>query len=86
MAAVWPNRAVYTRSITVRPRQLLTVGPHDNQARERPIHLTTAGLHILALARLAKVHITTIVRLEAFDAHQVRGQSGHDYRCGECAR
>jgi hypothetical protein len=30
----------------------------------------------LELARLAKVHITTIVRLEAFDAQQVRGQSG----------
>jgi hypothetical protein len=28
------------------------------------------------LARLAKVHITTIVRLETFDAQQVRGQSG----------
>jgi hypothetical protein len=28
------------------------------------------------MARLAKVHITTIVRLEGFDAHTVRGQSG----------
>jgi hypothetical protein len=28
------------------------------------------------LARLAKVHITTIVRLEAFDAQPVRGQNG----------
>jgi hypothetical protein len=28
------------------------------------------------LARLAKVYITTIVRLEAFDAQQVHGQSG----------
>jgi hypothetical protein len=27
------------------------------------------------LARLAKVHITTIVRLEAFDKQEVRGQS-----------
>jgi hypothetical protein len=32
--------------------------------------------HCAELARLAKVHITTIVRLEAFDAQQVRGQSG----------
>ena len=30
----------------------------------------------LKLARLAKVHITTIIRLEGFDAHPVRGQSG----------
>ena len=35
-----------------------------------------AGLDRSELARLAKVHITTIVRLEAFDAQQVRGQSG----------
>jgi hypothetical protein len=27
-------------------------------------------------SRLAKVHITTIVRLEAFNAQQMRGQSG----------
>ena len=71
MAAVWPNRAVYTRSITVRPRQLLTVGPHDNRARERPIHLTTAGLHILARRELAKMHITTMCLM--IDAQQVRG-------------
>ena len=35
-----------------------------------------AGLDQSELARLAKVHVTTIVRLEAFEAHQVRGQSG----------
>jgi predicted transcriptional regulator len=35
-----------------------------------------AGLDQSELARLAKVHVTTIVRLEAFEAQQVRGQSG----------
>jgi predicted transcriptional regulator len=35
-----------------------------------------AGLDQSELARLAKVHVTTIVRLEAFEANQVRGQSG----------
>ena len=35
-----------------------------------------AGLDRAELARLAKVHITSIVRLEAFDVQQVRGQSG----------
>jgi predicted transcriptional regulator len=34
------------------------------------------GLDQSELARLAKVHVTTIVRLEAFDAQPVRGQSG----------
>jgi predicted transcriptional regulator len=34
-----------------------------------------AGLDQSELARLAKVHITTIVRLEAFDANEVNGQS-----------
>ena len=34
-----------------------------------------AGLDRSELARLAKVHITTIVRLVAFNAQQVRGQS-----------
>ena len=28
------------------------------------------------MARLAKVHLTTVVRLEAFDAQPMRGQSG----------
>jgi predicted transcriptional regulator len=35
-----------------------------------------AGLEQSDLARLAKVHVTTLVRLEAFDASPVRGQSG----------
>jgi predicted transcriptional regulator len=35
-----------------------------------------AGLDQSELAKLAKVHVTTIVRLEAFEAQQVRGQSG----------
>ena len=35
-----------------------------------------AGPDRSELARLAKVHITTIVRLEAFDAQQARGRSG----------
>ena len=35
-----------------------------------------AGLEQAELARLAKVHITTIVRLEGFGAESVRGQSG----------
>jgi hypothetical protein len=35
-----------------------------------------AGLDQSELARLAKVHITTVVRLEAFDAQTMRGQSG----------
>ena len=32
--------------------------------------------HPTMLRDFAKVHVTTIVRLEAFDAQQVRGQSG----------
>jgi predicted transcriptional regulator len=35
-----------------------------------------AGLDQSKLAKLAKVHITTIIRLEGFDAHPVGGQSG----------
>ena len=37
---------------------------------------TAHGLDQSELAKLAKVHPTTIIRLEAFDAHSVRGQSG----------
>ena len=33
-------------------------------------------IHTHYVARLAKVHVTTIVRLEAFEAQQVRGPSG----------
>jgi diacylglycerol kinase family enzyme len=36
----------------------------------------TRRLEQSELAKLAKVHITTKVRLEGFDAHVVRGQSG----------
>jgi hypothetical protein len=50
MATVLPSQAALTRFTVLHPRHLLTVGPHDNRARERPIHLTTAGLHILARA------------------------------------
>jgi transcriptional regulator with XRE-family HTH domain len=35
-----------------------------------------AGLDQSELAKLSKVHPTTIIRLEAFDAESVRGQSG----------
>ena len=35
-----------------------------------------AGLDQSELAKLSKVHSTTIIRLEAFDAQPVRGQSG----------
>src|SRR5262245_15225438 len=37
MAAVWLSQAVYTRSITVRPRQLLTAGPHDKTDAGSPL-------------------------------------------------
>jgi hypothetical protein len=35
-----------------------------------------AGLDQSELARLVRIHVTTIVRREGFDAQKVRGQSG----------
>jgi hypothetical protein len=37
MAAVWLSQGVFTRSITVRPRQLLTAGPHDKTDAGSPL-------------------------------------------------
>jgi hypothetical protein len=38
MAAVWLSQGVFTRFITVRPRQLLTAGPpHDKTDADSPL-------------------------------------------------